>query len=186
MDNLSKTTSFPKLKKLSKSKLVNTEKIIRRNNRSIIKRLYSKDIKSIKQKDSLYWHKNKFDIKLEDKIKDLRQCKSKSSQVRLKKIKFPNNYEGVESNALTNLTKLQETMSLIINMPIRLIDEKKTHTEIKINQEEAFKIFSTEENNEKNNEKLIKTYKNNLAFINTRTKPIILNKYKVELIEINL
>ena len=159
MDNLSKTTSFPKLKKLSKSKLVNTEKIIRRNNRSIIKRLYSKDIKSIKQKDSLYWHKNKFDIKLEDKIKDLRQCKSKSSQVRLKKIKFPNNYEGVESNALTNLTKLQETMSLIINMPIRLIDEKKTHTEIKINQEEAFKIFSTEENNEKNNEKLIKTYK---------------------------
>ena len=175
MEILSRTSSFPELslkpKPVPKAYGLNRSYFCK----SIVKRLYTKDIRLIRLKSNSFWHENKQDKKIEKNLLDLKtkksQCLKKHSSIPV----FPKLSKKAESSSVSKLIKLQETMNQLIFASMNPFEERLSEDSTHKNSQklDSNEPKFPEEGALANPEELIVQYKRQLAFIDTRIKVII-------------
>jgi hypothetical protein len=164
---MNKSSSLPELKLTKKQKRKEQRKITR----TMVRRLYTCEIKKIKQKNNSFMHKKPEDYSLDKQVKKLQ--KRRLLPIQSNSCFF---LPKVERPEITNLCKLQENMRQAIYIP-RFHEknedfEWRTRRIIRNDQKEDSDTFLMSENEEEFNNSILK-YREELNFVKTRIKVIM-------------
>lgn len=174
---MEKTFSLPKIAKTkSKSQALELkkERLMRKKDRTIVRRLYTKDIREIKKKNNEFWHKTRFDRSLETKFEQLRKCKNKSMLSKTDSEIVLNSCEKVETECMKKLKKLQESMRQAFILKGFSENAGKKNLENPHFRDGGTLIEISEENSMENVEEILEGHKSRLKLVNTRIKVIMI------------
>jgi hypothetical protein len=171
---MKKTDSLPKIHKNSSTFLTDkiSTKVSKKFQKTLIKRLYTKDIKKIKLKDNIYWHKTRSDSNLKLQIQKLQDYKSRSGVPKSNKLILKPIIEMNSSDATKKLIKLKEKMNghiagqaLFNRRNTMKVLNKTTTAELDEDDDDDYKVLDASV--------LLHEYKNKIYFIDTRIKVLI-------------